>query len=364
MRKTTKYAAFLWAAAICCGCAKTVAEGVYDNEVKYLTAWLKYADLSELGINDKAAGEARELPDTLGRGVYLLSEKKSETEGAVNAVRGGYAVISYTTRTLDLDISTYSEESTARQLGEYSKPDYYGPHTISLVSGQNYAGLIDAVAGMSAGDTRTVLIPKWLFSYQDYGTEAEYLSSSSSYSNTIYELTLIDFTTDVKKRQIEQIEEYLRENVIGKMRDGDGKLIEKVDSLEYGFYFIPVTDTAGHKTFASDTTVYINYTGRRLDGQAFDTTVEKTAKDEDIYSNSTAYSAKSVSWGEDYSSLTMSSSSLISGFSKTLWAMNPMGRAIGIFISDFGYASSGSGSKIPGYAPLIFEIELTEEPED
>ena len=364
MRNTIRYAAILYAAALCCGCARTAEEGIYDDEVKYLTAWLRYADLTDLGIDGRGPDGARELPDTIGRGVYLLSETKAGAEDAVTAAKDGYAVISYTSRTLDLGITGYSEETTARQLGAYSKPNYYGPHTLSIIPGQNYAGLIDAINGMETGDRRTVLIPKWLMSYQNYDSESGYLGTSSSYSNTIYEITLVDFITDIKKRQIEQIEEYLRDKVIGKMTDSEGKLIEKVDSLEYGFYFIPVTDTSGHATFPSDTTVYINYTGRRLDGQAFDTSVEKTAKDEGLYSSTTEYAAKSVTWGEDYSSITMSSSSLISGFTKTLWAMNPMGKAIGIFISDYGYASSGSGSKIPGYAPLIFEIELTKEPED
>ena len=56
----------------------------------------------------------------------------------------------------------------------------------------------------------------------------------------------------------------------------------------------------------------------------------------------------------------MSSSSLISGFSRTLWQMNK-GKGIGIFWSDLGYGSSGSGSMIPGYAPLMFEIEIVDE---
>ena len=43
--------------------------------------------------------------------------------------------------------------------------------------------------------------------------------------------------------------------------------------------------------------------------------------------------------------------------------MKENGRSVGIFISDLGYGSSGSGKAITAYAPLLFEIELTQKPE-
>ena len=59
-----------------------------------------------------------------------------------------------------------------------------------------------------------------------------------------------------------------------------------------------------------------------------------------------------------------SKSSTIKGFALTLWHMNPMSKGIGIFTSALGYSYNGSGASIPGYAPLIFEIEIVDEPED
>ena len=37
-------------------------------------------------------------------------------------------------------------------------------------------------------------------------------------------------------------------------------------------------------------------------------------------------------------------------------------KGIGVFYSPLGYNYSGSGASIPGYAPLIFEIEVVEKP--
>ena len=44
--------------------------------------------------------------------------------------------------------------------------------------------------------------------------------------------------------------------------------------------------------------------------------------------------------------------------------MKDMEKGVGVFISSIGYGYSGSGSSIPAYAPLIFEIELVAKPEE
>lgn len=351
----------LAAAALASGCEKSVTNGIYDDEQKYVKAWLRL-DHSDIGLDiTKRDGETG-LPQTIGRGVYLLSETPGT--GELTAEKGKFVRIDYIAMDMDGNISSYTDKATAKKLGKYESPNYYGPHIITLAGGANYAGIIDAVSGMKIGGERTVFIPKWLMSTQDHENEDGFLSSSSSSSNTIYRIRLEEVIDDIKQYQIDIIEEYLKDNVIGKMKLENGKTVEKVDTTGTigpcrGFYFIPVTDTTGHRAFPTDTTITINYTGSRLDGQVFDTTVERTAKDNDIWSSSRTYSTQSVSWSENVNEITMGGSSLITGFSKTLWQMNS-GKGIGIFWSDLGYGSSGSGSTIPGYAPLMFEIEITD----
>ena len=40
----------------------------------------------------------------------------------------------------------------------------------------------------------------------------------------------------------------------------------------------------------------------------------------------------------------------------------PFEAGSGIFIESLGYGYSGSGSSIPAYAPLRFDVELVEKP--
>jgi FKBP-type peptidyl-prolyl cis-trans isomerase len=125
------------------------------------------------------------------------------------------------------------------------------------------------------------------------------------------------------------------------------------------------------KEFSSDTTIYINYTGRLLDleiydnGLMFDTNIENVAKENYIFDNSRTYEPAAIKWAETHGEITMDGSSLVSGFTQTLWNMancGPGTKAVGVFYSDLGYGYSGSGS-IPAYAPLVFEIEIVDKPE-
>ena len=344
------------AALVLGGCAKDIDAGTYDDESRYLKAWLK-ADHSDLGIEIVRNSETG-LPDTLGRGVYLLSETKGSGKRASSA---NYVNIHFTERQLSGTINSFSEASTAKQMGTYNKTYYYGKHTTCLTTGITTAGLADAVIGMQEGGTRTVLVPQWLNSSNNFSTEAEYLETSNAEaSSVIYIISLEKVIEDFDQYRIDEIETFLRDKVYGQMKYDDGSYVTSVDSIGKGFYFIPITDTTGHVKFPSDTTIKINYTGYRLDGQAFDTTVERTAIDNYIQNSDNSYEPKTITWAASFGELTMESSSLIAGFSKTVWQMNK-GRGIGIFWSTLGYGSSASGSRIPAYAPLMFEVEFVEE---
>jgi FKBP-type peptidyl-prolyl cis-trans isomerase len=65
----------------------------------------------------------------------------------------------------------------------------------------------------------------------------------------------------------------------------------------------------------------------------------------------------------EYKDIKLDGSSVIEGFALTIKQMKANEKGIGVFWSPMGYQSSGSGASIPGYAPLVFEIELTAKPE-
>ncbi|MBQ8421783.1 MAG: FKBP-type peptidyl-prolyl cis-trans isomerase [Bacteroidales bacterium] len=329
------------AAIVMTGCAKTVSSGPNEANKRYFDAWLS--------LNYPNAEKA-------GRGIYIIEE----TEGTGDEVtEDGYVVLDYVATDLEGTISAYTDSETARQLGEYAVTTYYGPTVWTTFEGTIQAGLMDALEGMKAGGSKKVIIPSWLMSYKAYDTEEQYLDASSSYSDAIYDITVKAFTDSINVYEIEQIKKYISDN--------PETFNDRMTNDTTGFYYQPVSeDIDTEDTFPSDTTIYINYTGKLLNGLVFDTTMEKVAKDNGLYSSSKTYEPVQINWGESYSDITMGSdeSSIISGFALTLWQMHPMEKGIGVFYSPLGYGYSGSGSSIPAYAPLIFEIEIVEEPED
>lgn len=330
----------LFAAVLAAGCAKEVTYGPNDANKRFIEAWMH---VNNPGIKPT------------GLGIYVLDE--SQGEGTKTVTENGYAIVDYTVRTLNGEITSYTTEETARKLGTYDTTAYYGPRTWLTTDGTIQAGLQEALTGMKVGGSKTVVIPSWLMSYSTYATGAEYLNNETDYPHTIYEFTVRDFTDSIDVWQIDSIERYITKNY--------GSL-ESFSNDTTGFYYRQTSAPTSDKSFPSDTTIYINYTGRLLNGLVFDTNIEKVAKDHNLYSASKEYEPSAIKWGASYSDITMgsSSSSVINGFALTLWQMKAMEKGTGIFYSPLGYGYSGSGASIPAYAPLIFEIEIVDKPED
>lgn len=346
MRITSRFLTYISILAILAGCAKAATEGVNVAANRYLEAWMS--------INYPDA-----IKSTLG--AYTLTNE--EGDGA-DIKEDGYAIVRFTASNLSGDITSYTDEIVAKQLGTYSRTTYYGPQVWMTKDGTIQAGLQEAIVGMKVGGKKKVVIPSWLMTYSTYSTPQQYFNKKSDNATTIYEISVEDYATDVNEWQIGRMKEYMAIHYGG---------YDTFDNDTTGFYYKRLSQKTGNeKEFKSDTTIYINYTGKLLNGLVFDTTVERVAKDNGLYNSSKTYEPIEVNWGEKYTDITLGSeaSSVVSGFALTLWKMRDLGaedimdKGVGIFYSPLGYGYSGSGAGIPGYAPLVFEIEIVPEPED
>ena len=360
MKKIFSTITYIAAAIAVIGCAKTETIGPNDAYKRYFDAWMQ--------VNHPDAKAS-------GLGIYIIDDK----QGSGAAVgEEGYILLDYKATDLEGNISSSTDAVTAQQLGTYSATDYYGPKFLTTTKTTLPAGLRDALVGQPIGTSRKVIIPSWLMSYKDYDSEADYLDppigkndeyDASSYSNTIYEFTIADYTEDIEQWQIDSIGRFFKNTTVkidSKLAADVFKGMTAADSTSLGFYYKQLKAPKDTEEFAKDTTVYINYVGKLLNGLVFDTNIERVAKDNNLYSTSASYAPMRINWGENYEDITMGSDkgSVISGFAQTLWQMKAMEKGVGVFYSNLGYGYSGSGSNIPAYAPLIFEIELVEKPEE
>ena len=346
MKKIYKTIVFIFAAAAVIGCAKMVSESTNQANKRFLEAWMSinYPDIKPSGL-----------------GIYVIENNDGD---GTTVVKDGYAILEFTETTLEGKITSYTNMEVAQQLGQYDSTAYYGPTVWTTMNETIQAGLQDALVGMKVGGSQKVVVPSWLMTYSHYSSASKYLEKETDYSNAIYNLKVVDFTEDIESWQISKMKECMD-------KDFGGSDTFEEDTT--GFFFKSLVPKTGNETaFPADTAIYINYIGRLLNGLIFDTNIEKVAWDHGLHNASRTYGPVKITWGESYTDITMGSgaSSVIPGFAKTLWNMKNMNeedqydKAIGIFYSPLGYGYSGSGSSIPSYAPLVFEIEIVANPEE
>ena len=355
MKKVFSAALYIVAAIFLTGCAKTVIPGPNEANKLQFDAWMKlnYPDIEPTGL-----------------GIYVIDEE--DGNGAAITDKG-FALVDYKISSLEGNISSYTEEETAKQLGDYSITNYYGPKFLTTFKTTIQAGVGDALYGMKVGGYRKVIVPSWLMTSKEFATAEDYLNyydedDSPSYSSTVYDLTVRDFTEDINKWQIDSIVRFFgndKVKIVGTPANEVFSGMTEADSVKTGFFYKQLAAPQDTTSFKKDTVLYINYTGKLLNGLVFDTNIERVAKDNNLYSSSRTYEPMQINWAEKYEDLTMTSSKsdMIPGFAMTLWQMRAMEKGVGVFYSNYGYGVSGSGSSIPGYAPLIFEIELVAKPE-
>ena len=338
MKRTTLYLAL--AAVLACGCAKTPSAGLNDADKRYFDAWMQ--------VNHPDA-----RPTALG--AYVVSETAGTGTAAGSADSHPYVRVEYAARALDGTVQTTTQADLARRLGTYSERSYYGPVVWVRSDNGLTAGMEEAVSGMNVGGTKSVILPGWLQTTDRYATADEYLKNVSG-TAMMYDLKLVDAITDIKKWETDSVGRYVERTFPGKAA---------LDSLKYGFYYFRTGAPSSDKAFPEDTTIYINYVGRLLNGTVFDTNVKDTAKFYGLYSAGRDYSPSKVSWYSadgKYSDIKMGGSSIIDGFAYALYQMHPHEKGTAVFYSGSGYGDSGSGSSIPAFAPLRFDIEIVNEP--
>lgn len=342
-------------------CIAKTEDDTVSKATDYFDAWLK--------INYP---EAREH----GMGVYVIED----TPGTGPYWDSTYIFTTYTATSLDGTVSYTGKEDVAKQIGTYKSSNYYGPVVLTTGESLCYAG-IEAILGgegtagklpkMRVGGTRKAVIPSWLMTYSRYTSADKYKENigNNTAASAIYTITLEEQTDDIIRLQCDITEDrgpigifQLQKFIDEKMGGIDSMYVAGNDSLQKrGFYFQSLKKPSEIE-IPSDSTVYVNYIGRLLDGRVFDTTIADTAKFYGIWNSSRTYEPLPVVKNGTCTKLTLDGSTTVTGFAGGIYLMHENEKARVAFSSDLGYGSSSKGI-VPAYAPLVFDLELTNAPE-
>lgn len=278
------------AAALLAGCAKTPSAGLNDANRAYLEAWIK--------VHHPGATKTP-------MGAYVLKETGGTGESLGNYENTPYVRVNYTVTDLAGNVSETNSETLAKQLGTFSEFNYYGPRIWTRPFYGVPAGVEEALSTMKVGGRKTVMIPGWLLSSREYADAEAYFTQAKG-TDAIYTIETVERITDIVKWENDSLCSYMRRNFPS---------VAMSDSLRYGFYYVRAVEPMDTCGFKKDTTIYVNYIGRLLNGTVFDTNIADTAKYYGLYEKGHSYGPSKVTCSSDYTASKMGTSSMIDGFS-------------------------------------------------
>lgn len=344
-KNNISFAIFASALLLLTGCAKTASTDYGELSQKTFDAWVS--------LNKQASWTETEL----GSWVVLMDDNDSQPSVG-SADDNPYLRLTYTITDLDGSVTSTTSETLSQQLGGsfWKSHYYYGPMMTYRGTSSMYAGLSEIIDDMHLGGHCKVVIPGWLLTSSRYSSKQGYLDAmSESKAACIYDFTIEEIISDTDKWELDMIKSALSREAA------------KADSLSSGVYYICDKASDDPETeFKSGDEVYVNYICARLsDGQVVDTNIEREAKIAGIYSSSTTYGPTLINWADSASDLTMTSSksSMVTGFAQTVFAMRAHERGRAFMTSANAYPS-GSGKAIPSFCPLVFTIEVVDDPNE
>ena len=145
----------------------------------------------------------------------------------------------------------------------------------------------------------------------------------------------------ILEKDKEAIEKYIADNPF------TGAAKNYIEEQEGLYIFWEVANEAGKSIVRGDTAT-VDYIGKLLNNEVFDTSIEQVAKDNGIFASGRTYAPLKFRPGFNFA---------IVGFEFAIGLMKEGEKATVIMPSRLGYGSQPNGP-VPVNAPLIFEIDL------
>ncbi|HVV55089.1 MAG TPA: FKBP-type peptidyl-prolyl cis-trans isomerase [Mucilaginibacter sp.] len=220
------------------------------------------------------------------------------------------------------------------------------PVKIQVQPSQNVGDLMDVLPLLAAKDSAYVKVP----------TDSIFKGHESDRPAFLPQGSNVICTVKIDRVQSLQDAMAERQKAIDSLNNDESDTLNKyiadhkliVKTTASGLRYRITQPSVKHKPLEGDT-VYVNYTGRLLNGKVFDSSIQ-----------SVAAAAGLNQPGRTYEPLTMELgvTPVIPGWTEALKLMNEGSKAQFFIPSKLAYGEQGGGDEIPPFSPLIFDIEL------
>lgn len=296
--------AILFSAALFFSCDDDTGELEKEKEMRLLRQYLESKSINT---------------EPTASGLYFISTVPGSGSQPSS---GNWVIIRYTAKMINDRVFDTTDESVAKSSNIHTSSVLYGNRRISMIS-MGIKGVQEGLELMKEGEQATLIIP----SHLGYGNDGA--GMVPAYSTLVYDIELVNVIEDPVEYEQEMIDNY-----IAQYADSTHLTIEEKES---GLYYIEIQEGTGENTPQENETASILYTGRLTDGRVFDSNA-----------------------GGSVYNLEIGAGGSIAGFEEAIKLMKPEGKSRVIIPSSSGYGTEGSGTKIVGYTPLVFDLELVE----
>ncbi|WP_242457680.1 FKBP-type peptidyl-prolyl cis-trans isomerase [Pedobacter sp. BS3] len=224
--------------------------------------------------------------------------------------------------------------------------EHGSPAKIQVQESKNIADLMEVFPLLAEKDSALIKLPTDSIFKDHEDQRPPFLPKGSSVLFTI------------KVEQVQTLEEALaeRQKIMDQMKMDEKASLAKyiadnkleLQSTPSGLLYRITKPSTKPKPVKGDT-VYVNYTGRTVDGKVFDSSVESVAKTAGLQQPGRTYEPISVVVGEG---------NVIPGWDEGLLLFNEGASGQLLIQSDLAYGERGAGEDIKPFSSLIFDIDL------
>ena len=219
------------------------------------------------------------------------------------------------------------------------------PVKIQVHAPQNQADLMDVFPLLAAQDSAIVKVSTDSI-FKGHETDRPAFFPKGSYLVCLIKIQRVQSLDDAIAERNKVIDSLRSSEIAARTKYiADKKLVLKTTAT--GLKYLITKPSVKYKPLAGDT-VLVDYVGKLLNGQVFDTSIKAEAEKSGTYQQGRPYEPIKFVVGK---------ANVIPGWDEGLLLLGNGAKATFIIPSNLAYADQGSGD-IPPYSTLVFDVEL------